>query len=249
LLPGKKQSVLAVIALFPFFARHKSKEDAEIAQFILRKFGYRVKKMFYFKKALTHKSYANNKGELSNERLEFLGDSILDATIAEYLFVRFKNEDEGYLTKVKSKLVSRRTLSRIAREMDMNTMMRYSKGRSINLETIEGNAFEALIGAIYMDGGYDAAKKSVISHVLKKYIDFNYILEEEIDFKSKLFIWSQKNKVALKFDVVNEVNNGNSWMYTVKVFVNDQEFGMGSGTSKKKAEQAAAQQTIELIGR
>ena len=204
--------------------------------------------MFYFKKALTHKSYANNKGELSNERLEFLGDSILDATIAEYLFLRFKEGDEGYLTKIKSKIVSRRTLSKIAREMEMNSMMRYSRGRSINLATIEGNAFEALIGAIYLDGGYKAAKKSVISHVLKKYINFNEILEEEIDFKSKLFIWSQKNKVALRFEVVHEENKGNSWVYTIKVFINEQEFGMGKGSSKKKAEQAAAKETIELIG-
>ncbi len=248
MLGSRKQSVLAVLALFPFFSRNLSKEDIEIKQFISRKFGYSVKKIFYFKKALTHKSYANNKGERSNERLEFLGDAILDATIAEHLFIRFKEGDEGYLTKIKSKLVNRRTLSKIAREMEMNTMMRYSKGRSINLATIEGNAFEAIIGAIYLDGGYKAAKKSVIAHVLKKYINFNEILEEEIDFKSKLFIWSQKNKVNLRFEVVEEENKGNSWVYTVKVFVNDQEFGMGSGSSKKKAEQSAAKETIELIG-
>lgn len=243
-----KKSVSIVLALFPLFSNKYSKEERIIRQFISRKFGYTIKKIFYFKKALTHKSFANNKGELSNERLEFLGDSILDATIAEYLFIRFKEEDEGYLTKVKSKLVSRRTLSKIAREMDLCSVMRYNRSRSINIDTIEGNAFEALIGAIYMDGGYKAAKNSIINHVLKKYIDFNHILDEEIDFKSKLFIWSQKNKVDLRFEVVNEENKGNTWEYTVKVFINDQEFGMGTGSTKKKAEQAAAQQTIELIG-
>ncbi len=245
---GKKQFVLTVFSLFPFFKKKSSKEELEIADFISRNFGYSIKKMFYFKKALRHKSYANSRGELSNERLEFLGDSILDATIAEYLFLRFKDENEGYLTKVKSKLVSRRTLSKIARDMNLSSMMKYSKGRSINLATIEGNAFEAIIGAIYLDGGYKAAKKSVISHILRKYINFNEVLKEEIDFKSKLFIWSQKNKVALKFEVVSEENKGNSWIYTVKVFINEQEFGMGKGSSKKQAEQSAAKETIELIG-
>ncbi len=242
------QVLFAVLALFPFFSRQYSKEDLEIKKFIRRKFGYSAKNLFYFKKALTHKSFANKTGELSNERLEFLGDSIIDAAIAEHLFLRFKNENEGYLSKVKSKLVSRRSLGKIAREMELSSMMRYNKGRSINIETIEGNAFEAIIGAIYMDGGYDAAKKSITTHIFKKYVDFNSILEEEIDFKSKLFIWSQKKKVNLRFEVVSEENLGNSWRYTVKVFINDQEFGMGSGTTKKKAEQSAAQQTIELIG-
>ena len=246
---GRYRSVSTVLALFPFFAKKLSPEENNIKLFIFQRFGYTIKKPFYFKKALTHKSFANDLGELSNERLEFLGDSILDSMIAEYLFLRFKKEDEGYLTKVKSKLVSRRTLSMIAREMDISSVMRYSKGRSINLSTIEGNAFEAIIGAIYLDGGPTAVKKSVISHVLEKYIDINYILEEEIDFKAKLFIWSQKNKVSLRFEVVNEENTGSSWLYTVKVFVYDQEFGMGTGSSKKKAEQVAAKETIELIGK
>lgn len=237
-----------MFALFPFFSKKKPKEELEIRRFITLKFGYSLKKVFYFRKALTHKSIANNIGESSNERLEFLGDAILDSVIAEYLFIKFPNEDEGYLTKIKSKIVSRRTLGKIASEMEISSIMRFNKGRSINIETIEGNAFEALIGAIYLDGGYEVTKKCINNHIFRKYVNFNQILEEEIDFKSKLFIWSQKNKLPLRFEVVNEKNVGASWSYTVVAYINDQEFGMGIGSSKKKAEQAAAQETIELLG-
>lgn len=237
-----------MFALLPFFRKKKSQEELEIIRFVTRKFGYTPKNIFYFKKALTHKSVANNLGEPSNERLEFLGDAILDSIIAEFLFKKFPKEDEGYLTKVKSKVVSRRTLGKIAQEMEISSLMRYSKGRSINLETIEGNAFEAMIGAIYLDGGYENTVKSINNHIFRKYVNFNQILEEEIDFKSKLFIWSQKSKLPLRFEVVNEKNEGSTWSYTVVVFINDQEFGMGIGSSKKKAEQAAAKETIELIG-
>lgn len=185
---------------------------------------------------------------MSNERLEFLGDAILDSVVADYLFSRFPDQDEGYLTKIKSKIVSRRTLSMIGSEMNIGSVLRYNRGRSINLETIEGNAFEALIGAIYLDGGYERTQTSINKHIFRKYVDLNHILEEEIDFKSRLFIWSQKNRLPLRFEVLDERNDGSSWTYLVCVMINDQEYGRGSGSSKKKAEQAAARETLELVG-
>ena len=214
----------------------------------MKSFGYTPKKISYFKTALTHKSIAHNSGEISNERLEFLGDAILDSVIAEMLFNKYPNEDEGYLTKIKSKVVSRRTLSVIGHEMGIRNVLNYNKGRSIKLETIEGNAFEALIGALYLDGGYEATKKSLNTHILKKYINLNQILEEEIDFKSRLFIWSQKNRLPIAFEVLKEENHGVNWNYLVVVVINEQEYGRGSGTSKKKAEQVAAKETLELMG-
>ena len=160
----------------------------------------------------------------------------------------FPDEDEGYLTKIKSKVVSRRTLSLIGEEMGIRNVLNYNKGRSIKLETIEGNAFEALIGALYLDGGYEVAKKSLNDHILRKYLDLNQILEQEIDFKSKLFIWSQKNRLPIVFEVLKEENHGVSWSYLVVVVIKEQEYGRGSGTSKKLAEQAAAKETLELMG-
>lgn len=238
-----------MLALFPFFSKKVERDDLDIIRFIIQRFGYRPKNMAFFKKALTHKSITNTSDvELSNERLEFLGDAILDSVVAEFLFLKFPNEDEGYLTKIKSKIVNRRTLGGIAHEMEVESLMRYNKNRSINIETIEGNAFEALIGAIYLDGGYEAVKTSFNHHILRKYIDLNQLLEEEIDFKSKLFIWSQKNRLPINFDVVQEENEGASWNYVVVAVINEQEYGRGSGSSKKKAEQAAAKETLELLG-
>lgn len=237
-----------MLALLPLFSRKLTKEEQSISRFVVKSCGYRPKKIPYFYRALTHKSISHNNDELSNERLEFLGDAILDSVIAEMLFHRYPEEDEGHLTKIKSKIVSRRTLSLIAQEMSIGEFLRYNKGRSINMATIEGNAFEALIGAIYLDGGYSSAKKSIIDHIMLKYIDLNQILEEEIDFKSKLFIWSQKNRLPIEFEVLEEENIGASWKYLVRVVINEQEFGRGTGSSKKKAEQAAAKETLELMG-
>lgn len=234
--------------LFPFFKKKYSEEELEIARFVLQRFGYRPNNLDVFIEALTHKSISNTNDDVSNERLEFLGDTILDSIVAEMLYAKFPNEDEGYLTKIKSKLVSRRTLGMIGSEMEISKVLRYNNGRSIKLETIEGNAFEALIGAIYLDGGYKRTQKCLKHHVLRKYVDLNHILIEEIDFKSRLFIWSQKNRLPLEFEVLSERNKGSHWEYVVVIKINDQEYGRGIGSSKKKAEQAAAQETLELVG-
>lgn len=237
-----------MLALFPLFPKRFSEDELVIVRFVEKSFGYRPKKVEIFQRALTHKSIAHNNDELSNERLEFLGDAILDAVIAEMLFTLYPDEDEGYLTKIKSKVVSRRTLSVIGEEMEIGKVLRFNRGRSIKMATIEGNAFEALVGALYLDAGYSQVKKSLNDHILRKYIDLNQILEEEIDFKSKLFIWSQKNRLPLEFEVVTEENLGSSWNYKVLVVINEQEFGQGTGSSKKKAEQAASKESLQLLG-
>jgi ribonuclease-3 len=216
--------------------------------FIEARFGYRPRELSYFERAVTHRSLNHSERDISNERLEFLGDAILDAVIAEYLYQRFPEEDEGYLTKIRSKVVSRTTLGEIAQSLEVSSVLRYQKGRAINLSTIEGNAFEALVGAIYLDGGFLAVKHSIHEHIFKKYIDLNRILEEEIDFKSRLFIWCQKKRLKLTFDTVAEENLGSNWNYTMRVLINGTAYGMGSGTSKKKAEQSASKQTLELMG-
>jgi len=236
------------LAFIPFLSKKTSKDDLEIVRFVITKFGYRPKSLEIFREALTHKSLTNISGDASNERLEFLGDAVLDTVIAEMLYVKFPDEDEGYLTKIKSKIVNRKTLGSIGHDMQIGEILKYNKSRSIKIETIEGNAFEALIGAIYLDGGLESVKKSVNHHILRKYVNLNQTLVEEIDFKSKLFIWSQKNRLPINFEVVSEENNGNAWKYVIKVSINNQEYGMGTGSSKKIAEQEAAKETLELIG-
>lgn len=230
------------------FKPSKSKEELELIGFILKKFGYRPKELKYFFKAITHKSYRNQEIEFSNERLEFLGDAVLDSVVADYLFVKFEDEDEGYLTRIKSKIVNRKTLSDIGEAMNIREILRYNQARSINLNTLEGNAFEAILGAIYLDGGYDSVKKSVQNFVFRNYVNINRLLEEEIDFKSKLFIWCQKKKLQLSFDVLKEVNTGSGWVYEVEIEINGKKYGRGKGGAKKLAEQVAAKETLELLG-
>ncbi len=232
----------------PFLNKKKPSKDLDLIRFVLSRFGYKPNDDSYFIQAITHKSQLNQAEELSNERLEFLGDAVLDAVIAEYLFHRFPNEDEGYLTKIKSKVVSRKTLSEIGQQMELRQVIRYNNQRTINLATIEGNAFEAIMGAIYLDGGYGAVKKSIENHIFRKYVDLNRVLEEEIDFKSKLFIWTQKKRLKLEFIVLNEENLGGNWSYTIEVMINETSYGRGNGSSKKMAEQAAAKETLILMG-
>ncbi len=235
--------------LFSFRRSPKSKNDLKLIRFIIKQFGYRPKKLLLFKIALTHKSISNSSDKLiSNERLEFLGDTIIDAIVADFLYHKFPEEDEGHLTKVKSKMVSRKTLTSIAQSMQISDHIVYQTGRSIRLATLEGNAFEALIGAIYLDSGYDAAKKSINHSVLRTHLDLPTLLEKEIDFKSRLYIWAQKNRLEIEFKLFNEKFADGKWNYGIEVFINSNPYGRGSGDSKKSAEQAASRETLQLMG-
>ncbi len=233
----------------PLLSPRRSKEDLQFIRFFIDKFGYRPKRLDLFYEATTHRSLTYSASrEFSNERLEFLGDAILDSIIAEFLFHKFPDQDEGYLTKVKSKVVSRKTLSEIGEELGLRKIIRYNKGRSINLSSLEGNAFEAIIGAIYLDSSYETVKKILHHHIFRKYVDLNKVLEEEIDFKSRLFIWSQKRRLQLEFVVLREENLHGNWKYEVVAQVNGTNYGKGIGASKKVAEQAAARETLILMG-
>lgn len=234
--------------LITLFTKKKTEEELKLIKFIIQKFGYRPKELTYFIKAITHKSFVSSDPTITNERLEFLGDAMLDAVVADFLFKRFKDEDEGYLTRVKSKIVNRKTLSEIGETMGIREILRYNQARSINLSSLEGNAFEAILGAIYIDGGYNSVENSVENFVFQKYVNLTRLLEEEIDFKSKLFIWCQKKKLNLEFIVLTEINQGGSWVYEIETSINDINYGRGSGGSKKIAEQEAAKETLQLLG-
>jgi ribonuclease-3 len=226
----------------------RSKEDLELIRFIIDRFGYRPKNLSYFTIALTHKSLLTKKEYLaSNERLEFLGDSILGSIIAEWVYHRFPNEDEGYLTQLKSKIVSRKVLSEIAEKLELRKVIRYQTGRSINMATIEGNSLEALFGAMYLDGGFEVVKSSILNHIFRKYIDVSRLLSEDTDFKSKLFILCQRNKWELEFLVLNELGNNSNRSYEIEVIINNEKYGTGVGNSKKEAEQVASKITLEQL--
>lgn len=231
-----------------FLKGKKNKQDLELIKFVILKFGYKPKNLALFKEALTHKSVVVDEQEKSNERLEFLGDTILDAVIADHIYERFPDKDEGFMTKLKSKIVSRKTLGELGEQLDIIEHIKYKKGRSINTTTLQGNAFEALIGAIYLDADYETVRNSILFHLMRYYLNLNRILNEEVDFKSKLLIWAQKNRLELDFQIIKEENRGANWHYEAQIIIGDKEWGKGSGSSKKMAEQKAAKESLILLG-
>lgn len=232
-----------------FKGKSKSKNDLALIRFVIKQFGHRPRNIELYRQALTHKSVLDKDSALeSNERMEFLGDAILDSVVAEFLYLKFPDTDEGYLTKLKSKIVSRQALADIGAKVRIIDHLKFKNNRSLKLSTLEGNAIEAIIGAIFLDSDYETVKKIVTKHIFRLHLDLTELLENEIDFKSKLFIWAQKNKLTLDFKVVKEENHGGNWYYEVNVVVNKQVFGSGKGSSKKQAEQEAAQETLKLMG-
>lgn len=232
-----------------FFRNRKSESDLKLIAFLVKKLGYRPKNIELFHKAFTHKSFSNLRDDIqSNERLEYLGDTVIDLIVAHFLFEKFPDRDEGYLTKLKSKVVNRNMLSQIGAELELAEHIKYKTGRSIRVATIEGNAFEALIGAIYLDSDFETTKKIFNNYIIRNYIDLNLVLEQEIDFKSALLIWGQKNKLGVLFKILQEASRENDYQYIAQVVINEKEWGMGKGLSKKEAEQQASQETLTLLG-
>jgi ribonuclease III len=232
-----------------FLSKKRSSGNLKLVSFLIKKFGYRPKKIELFTRALTHKSYSNTKSNVeSNERLEYLGDTVIDLIVAEFLFDKFPEKDEGFLTKVKAKIVNRKMLALIGGEIGLAEHIQYKTGRSIKIATIEGNAFEAIIGAIYLDSNYETVRKVFNMRIIRNYINLNEVLEQEIDFKSALLIWGQKNKFKVEFKIVDEANKENGYFYSACVIINSKSWGIGKGQSKKEAEQHASNETLGLLG-
>jgi ribonuclease-3 len=235
--------------IFFFFSKKKDPYENKLSQFLLKKLSYNAKDISLFVDAFTHKSFSNTLQNTSdNERLEYLGDTVIDLIVAQYLYDKFPKEDEGYLTKVKAKIVNRKMLSFIGAELKLADVIRYRQGRSIQLSTLEGNAFEALIGAIFLDSNYETTKQVFEQKILKRYVNFKDVLAQEMDFKSQLLIWGQKNKLGIIFEIKDPATKENGLVYTAIVIINNKEWGMGKGTSKKEAEQQASSETMTLLG-
>lgn len=185
---------------------------------------------------------------LNNERLEFLGDAILDAIIADYLYANFPNEDEGFLTQVRSKIVKRKQLNKLASDLGISSFLVSNTNSQQTRMNLLGNAFEALIGAIYLDKGYGRTKKFVIGRILERQLDVEKLAQNESDFKSRIIEWAQKNRKEISF-VSQEESLPESYetFFSSQVILSDKELGSGTGHSKKDAEQKAAEEALANI--
>ena len=199
--------------------------------------------------ALRHKSLSRGialQVMANNERLEFLGDALLDVVVADHLFRMFPYKDEGFLTKMRSKIVSRQQLNSLALKIGIQDLLEKEGGVSAG-SSIYGNALEALIGSVYLDKGYKGAKKFILKRLFVVYLDLDEIENTETDYKSKLTEWAQKEKKNLEFKVLKEARNSDSRSFLVGVFINNSLAGQASNFSKKRAEQMAAEKAWEFI--
>ncbi len=204
--------------------------------------GFRPKDIRLYEQAFTHKSIVaneNNSNQTDNERLEFLGDAVLGAIIAEYFFQKFPNQDEGYLTKMRSKMVSRQFLNELSIKIGLDTFLE-TKADLNHAPSILGNAFEALVGAIYLDKGYKVTKKFVIEKVIAEYINMDKLIKREFDYKGKLTEWCQSHKYELKYNFI-EVRAEDKKRFKCQLLINSQLRSVALGKSKKKASQKAAE--------
>jgi ribonuclease-3 len=201
-----------------------------------------------YEQAFRHSSASkrNKKGiKNSNERLEFLGDAVLDLIVARYLYDKFPKLEEGQLTKMKAKVVSRRTLNSLGERIDLPQQLELNLGKQVLHQSIIGNAFEALVGAVFLDTDYDFTEKVFLKLLKKNNID--EMVHLDVDFKSKLHEYCQKDKISLTFAVVEEQQEAGKSFYEIEVRLDGRGYGRGSGKSKKSAEQTAARAAWEQI--
>ncbi len=227
------------------------RKEKELFSALYNIFGFYPRNIELYKTALLHKSSSrrNEKGRpVNNERLEFLGDAILDAVVGDIVYQHFPGKREGFLTNTRSKLVQRETLGKLAKEMGIDQLIKSSGHTSSHNSYMGGNAFEALVGAIYLDRGYDACMQFMQKRILNQLINIDRVAYREVNFKSKLLEWSQKNRVKMEFQLVSQQNDkGNSPVFCYKVMLENVEGCTGTGYSKKESQQLASKLTLEQL--
>jgi len=212
-------------------------------------FGFYPGNVTLYKLALLHRSAATeqNGHKISNERLEYLGDAVLSSIVADYLFKRFPYREEGFLTEMRSKLVSREQLNKLAAKMGIDQFIQSNQDSKSYFRSMMGDAFEALIGAIYLDKGYTFTKRIVINRIINVHFDIEGLEKLENNFKSKLIEWSQKERKEVKFSVVNEIGTGSKKQYLVEISIDEKVYANGCDFSIKGAEKIAAEKAVAQL--
>lgn len=221
----------------------KSEQDLIFSSTLKGLIHKKPKNLELYKLAFRHTSVAGD----SNERLEYLGDAILGAIVAEYLFKKFPYKDEGFLTEVRSRIVKRESLNGIAMRMGFKNLIEYDNRSTSSISSMLGNALEAFVGAIYLDCGYKFTKKYIINTMIADYVDLNDIVKNDTNFKSTVIEWAQKNQKKLSFETINVEGDHHRKVYTVALILDNEEIAQGSNSNKKKAEQAAAKKAIGIL--
>lgn len=204
-----------------------------------------------YEQALLHKSSSiklKNGKWINNERLEFLGDAILDAIVADIVFKEFEYKKEGFLTNIRSRIVQRETLNKLALDLGLDKLIKSSTKNTTHNTHMYGNALEALIGAIYLDQGYRAAKRFVYERLIVERLNLDSVIHREVNFKSRLIEWGQKNKIDVQFELLEHfTDNENNPVFESAVLIYNEQIGDGVGYSKKESQQNAAKMALKKI--
>ncbi len=216
----------------------------EFASRLRKIIGFRTTNLRIYEAAFIHRSasFTLPDGQrINNERLEFLGDAVLDTILSDYLFEKFPDANEGFMTKIRSRIVNREILNQLAISMGIDKILVSNVSSNNSTRNLYGDALEALIGALFVDKGFKKTKNLFIKRVFNKYLDLGQIVDTDTDYKSLVFEWIQKHKTNLTFEYKEEYDfKLKKSVFSATLIINKEEFGTGQGASKKEAEQEAA---------
>ncbi len=223
-------------------------KDRKLYNSLKRIIGFYPGNISLYKLAFTYKSSStesNTNSAGNNERLEFLGDAVINTVIAEHLFKVYPYRDEGFLTEMRAKLVSRNQLNKLGLKLGLDYYLH--ENNESRSKSICGDVFEALVGAIYLDKGIKGAKRFMIDRIMKIHVDLDEMEAIEFNFKGKIIDWCQKRKKEIEFKVLEERGQGQNTLFKIQVFIDNEGFGIAESRSKKRAEQRAAEATQETL--
>ena len=235
-----------------YLLNYFSKSDKHFSDTVKKVVGFRPRNNKLYRLALVHSSAAkvDAKGyKHSTERLEYLGDAVLDLVVAEYLFKKFPYRDEGFLTDIRSRIVNRESLNELAKKIGLNRLVIYDKkrGKTQTYKSIMGDALEAFIGAVYLDKGYKFTREFILDKLITSNFDLTKLIEEDPNYKSRIIEWAQKNNKTIRFEIVEIEEKERQKEFTAQIIVDDKPVSTGHGLSKKKAEQNAARKSCEVL--
>ena len=226
-------------------------KDKELYVFMRKITGYYPKDINLYRLALVHRSKPVKLPDghwANNERLEYLGDAVLDTVVADYLYTIFPTKHEGFLTSTRAKIVQRESLNRVGNNLHIDAHVRASSHSSSHNSYICGNALEALVGAFYIDHGYDRSKKFIVERIIKRHFNLNDLISSETNFKSRLIEWTQKYHVGIEFALIDtRADENNNPIFKTAIMLGDIFAADGTGYSKKESHQAASKKALERL--
>jgi ribonuclease-3 len=237
------------LTFLPIFKAYFS-ADKQLYQSIKNILGFYPGNIFVYKLAFLHKSASQEtrKGiKISNERLEYLGDTILSTVVADYLFKKYPFNDEGFLTELRSKIVSRTNLNKLSKKMGLNHLIQRDNESNNLYRSIEGDTFEALIGAIYLDKGFNFTHRVIVNRIIHVHLDIDEIEHKQWNFKSKLIDWAQRERKTAGYNVVDVIGGGYTKQYKVELTIDGEPIACGQDYSIKAAEQLASEKAYMIL--